>query len=156
MRHQRCRTCVRRGGIRRRAGDAATRASGSVVPRGSHMVFANASQRVPTQAESGWLGLESAVSAETANSGRNSKKKNPERTVWLNTNLTSAQFHSKCQNTSPHISSHSLCLCALCLSASLPLFGLPLCLSASVLSPLLHQFILSSTLSHALLTQVSL
>ena len=77
------------------------------------------------------------------------KKKKAERTVWLNTNPTSAQFHSKCQNTSPHISSHFT-------KFTLSLCSLPLCHSTSVSSPLLHQFILSSALSHAFLTQVSL
>ena len=146
-----------RGGTRRRAGDAAARASGRVVPRGSHVVFTDAHRREPNRADAGLnrpYQPESAVSAETADSGRNSKKKkNLERTILLNTNPTSAQFHSKCQNT---LLTFRLTHFVSVLFASLPLFRLPLCLSASVSSPLLHQFILSSALSHAFLTQVSL
>ena len=126
------------------------------IPRGFHRRELTRLQRASTWAKSGRLGPESAVSAETAetaDSGRNSKKKkkkkNPERTVLLNTNPTSAQFHSKCQNT---LLTFRLTHFVSVLSASL--FRLPLCLSASVSSPLLHQYILSSALSHAFLTQV--
>ena len=49
-RHRRCRTRVRRGGMRRRAGDAAARASGRVRPRGSHVVFTDARRREPIRA----------------------------------------------------------------------------------------------------------
>ena len=80
MWHRRCRTRVRRGGTRRRAGDAAALASGRVRPRGSHVGFFDARRREPILADSG---LNRPVSAETADSGRNSKKKkNPERTVY--------------------------------------------------------------------------
>ena len=64
-------------------------ASRRVVPRGFHVIFADSRRRKPTRLrlemirpESGRLGPESAISAETANSGQNSKKKKgAERTV---------------------------------------------------------------------------
>ena len=88
-RHRRCRTRVRRGGTRQRAGDAAARASGRVRPRGSHVVFTDASRygfdarrREPIRADSGLnrpyrpesagigrIGRNQPVSAETADSG---------------------------------------------------------------------------------------
>ena len=98
-RHRRCRTRVGLGRTRRRAGDAAARASGRVGPRGSHVGFFDSRRRepirlrrAPTRADSGLNRSESAgigqyrpesadigrnrpVSAETADSGRNSKKK---------------------------------------------------------------------------------
>ena len=162
-RHQRCRTRVQRDGTRRRVGDAATRASGRVVPRGSHVVFTDAHRRgfdtrrrEPNRANSGLnrpyrpyrvKRPKRPIQAEI----QKKKKKNLECTVLLNTNPTSAQFHSKRQNT---LLTFRLTHFVSVLSASL--FRLPLCLSASVSSPLLHQYILSSALSHAFLTQVSL
>ena len=119
-RHRRCRTRVRRCGTRRRAGNTAARASGRVRPRGSHVVFTDARRRepirlrrAPTWADSGRLGPESAgigrYRPESTGIGRywpkrpkqpipaeiQKKKKNPERTVLLNTNPTSAQFRSE-------------------------------------------------------------
>ena len=77
-RHQRCRTRVRCGGTWRRVGDAAVRVSSRVPPRGFHMLFADASWRgfdtsrfARNRANSGLNWPESAVSAETADSGRN-------------------------------------------------------------------------------------
>ena len=56
-------------------------ASCRVVPRGFHVIFADSHRREPTRLrlepirlESGRLGPKSAVSIETADSGRNSKK----------------------------------------------------------------------------------
>ena len=73
-RHQRCRTHVRRGGMRRRARDVAARASGRVVPCGSHVVFADSRQRGFDSGRFAW---------NRVDSGRNSKKKKKkaERTV---------------------------------------------------------------------------
>ena len=87
----------------------------------------DACRRQPNRANSGLnrpYRPESAVLAETADSGRNSKKKkkNPERTVLLNTNPTSAQFHSKRQNT---LLTFRLTHFVSVLSASLRLFHLP-------------------------------
>ena len=150
MWHQRCRTRVRRGGTRRRAGDAATCASGSVVPRGSHMVFADARRRKPNWADSGLnrpYRLKRPIQAEIQ------KKKTQNASFDLILTLLQPSFT---QNAKTPLLTFRLTHFVSVLSTSLPLFGLPLCLSASVSSPLLHQFILSSTLSHALLTQVSL
>ena len=155
-RHRRCRTHVRRCETRRRAGDAAARASGRVDPTWFSRMRADASRygfdarrREPIRADSG---RNRPVSAKTADSGRNSKKKkkkNPERTVLLNSNPTSAQIHSKRQNT--------LLTLRFTRFVSVLVCSLPLCvwfISFAGSSPLLHQYILSSALSHAFLTQV--
>ena len=140
---------------RRRAGDAAARASGRVGPRGSHVVFTGARrrepirlQRVPTRADSGRLGL---VSAGIGQNGRNSrfrpkfkkkkkKKKTQNAPFYLTLTLLQPSFTQNAKTPSSHFVSLTLSLCSL-----------PLCLSASVSSPLLHQYILSSALSHAFL-----
>ena len=80
-RHQRCRTCVRRDGTRRRVGDAVARVSSRVPPRGFHVLFADLRRRgfntgrfARNRADLGLNWPESAVSvvsAETADSGRN-------------------------------------------------------------------------------------
>ena len=77
-----CRTRVRRNGPQRRAGDAAARASDRVPPRRATWIPRDFRRRKPTRLrlemirpESGRLGPKSAISAETTNSGRNSKKK---------------------------------------------------------------------------------
>ena len=82
--HRRCRTLVRRGGTRRRAGDAAARASSRVRPRGSHVVFTvarrygfDARRREPIRADSGLNRPESAgigrYRPESAGIGRNGR-----------------------------------------------------------------------------------
>ena len=77
-RHQRCRTRVRCGRTRRRAEDAATRASGRVVPCVFHVLLADScrcssdsSRLARIWADSGLNRPESAISAETDDSGRN-------------------------------------------------------------------------------------
>ena len=80
-----------------------------VRPRGSHVVFKDARRcepirlrRTPTRADSGRLGPESAGIGQNSRFRpklKKKKKKNPERTVLLNSNPTSAQIHSKRQNT---------------------------------------------------------
>ena len=88
----------------------------------------------PTRADSHGIGLTRAVSAEMAetdDSGRNSKKKKKKKMqntpFDLYLNPTSAHFTQTPKHklsTSPHISSLTR-LCAICLSAFLPLFRLP-------------------------------
>ena len=77
-RHQRCRTSVRHGGTRRRARDAAARASRRVMPCGFHFFKADSRRLTPTRlrigpirAESGRFGPVSAVSAGIGRIGRN-------------------------------------------------------------------------------------
>ena len=106
-------------------------ASGRVGPRGSHVVFTDARRRepirlrrAPTRADSGRLGPESAISAGISRyrpkRPKFKKKKKPRM----------HRFHRNSKHT-PHITSHSLCLCASVLSASLPLCFVSL--SASLL-----------------------
>ena len=149
--HRRCRTRVRRGGTRRRTGDAAACASGRVVPRGSHVVFIDARRREPTRlrrarkrAESGLnrpYRPKQPIKAEI----KKKKKKNPERTVLLNTNPTSAQFHSKRQNT---LLTFHLTHFVSVLSASVSSPSLPLCIYFISLAASIHSFF--SSLSHIL------
>ena len=105
----------------------------------------------PTQA---WIGLNQSkrpIQAEIQ------KKKGAECTIWLISKPYFSPVSHKRQNISSHLSSHFVshftCLCALCLSASVPS---PLWLWDTQPLSLLLQFILSSALSHAFLTQVSL
>ena len=161
MRHQRCRTRVWRGRTQRRAGDAAARTSRRVMPRGFHVIFSDSRRRgfdsgrfARNQADSG---LNRPKSIETADSGRNSKKKGAECTIWLISKPYFSPVSHKRQNISSHLSSHFVshftCLCALCLSAFV---SSPLWLWDTQPLSLLLLFILSSALSHAFLTQVSL
>ena len=129
-RHRRCRTRVRHGGTWRRARDAAARASGHVGPRGSHVVFTDARRRepirlrrAPTRADSGRLGPESAGIGQNSRFRPKFKKKKKKKP-------RTHRFHRNSKHT-PHITSHSLCLCASVLSASLPLCFVSL--SASLL-----------------------
>ena len=127
------------------------------IPRGFLRRAPTRADSASTRADSGRLGPESA------GIGRNRRKsagidryrpKQPKQPIpaeipkkkkklrthrLLNSNPTSAQMHSKRQKHSSHYISLTLlsALVALCLSASL--FRLPLCLSASGSSPLLHQ-----------------
>ena len=124
-----------------------------VVPRGSHVVFTDSRRHEPTRLrlepicpESGRLRPESAVSAETANSGQNSKKKKKVQNAPFDLILTLLQPNFTQNAKTPLLTFRLTSLSSLCLCA--------LCLSASISSPLLHQFILSSALSHAFLTQV--
>ena len=132
MQHQRCRTRVRRGRTRRCTGDATAHASSCVplrramwIPRAFSWLAPMWLQLGPIRAESGRLGPESAVSAKTDDSGRNSKKKKKKkgvkRTIWLISKPYFSLVSHKRQNISFHLSSHfvSLPLCALCLSASI-------------------------------------
>ena len=105
----------------------------------------------PTQA---WISLNQSkrpIQAEIQ------KKKGAECTIWLISKPYFSPVSHKRQNISSHLSSHFVshftCLCALCLSASI---SSPLWLWDTQPLSLLLQFILSSALSHAFLTQVSL
>ena len=155
-RHQRCRTRVQRGGTQRRAGDAVARTSHRVVPRGFHVIFSDSCRRGL------YSGLNRPKSTETTDSGWNSKKKKKKKkgaecTVWLISKPYFSPVSHKRQNISSHLSSHFVshftCLCALCLSAFV---SSPLWLWDTQPFSLLLLFILSSALSHAFLTQVSL
>ena len=119
-RHRRCRTRVRRGGTRRRAGDAAACASSRVRPRGSHVVFTDASRygfdarrRKPIRADSG---LNRPEPAGIGGIGRNSRFR-PKFKKKKKKNPRTHRFHRNSKHT-PHITSHSLCLCASVLSVS--------------------------------------
>ena len=105
----------------------------------------------PIRAESGRLGPESAEIQKK-------KKKGVERTVWLISKPYFSPVSHKHQNISSHLSSHFVshftCLCALCL-CFVSLVAVRHSATRHSLS-LLLQFILSSALSHAFLTQVSL
>ena len=128
---------------RRRAGDAAARASGRVGPRGSHVVFTDASRygfdarrREPIRADSGLNRPESAgigqyrpVSAGIGRNGRNSRFRPKFKKKKKKKKPRTHRFHRNSKHT-PHITSHSLCLCASVLSASL--FRLPLCLTIAL------------------------
>ena len=100
-----------------------------VVPCGFHVLFADSRRHKPTRLQLGPIRSESGrlrpKSAETADSGRNlkkKKKKGAERTVWLISKPYFSPISHKRQNISsfPHISSLTSLV-----SASLPLFRLP-------------------------------
>ena len=99
-RHLWCRTRIRRGETRRRAGDATARTSRRVVPRGFLVIFADSRRRgfnsgrfARNRADSG---LNRPKSTETADSGRNSKKKKKVQNAPFDLflNPTSTQFHT--------------------------------------------------------------
>ena len=133
-RHQRCRTRVRRGETRQRTGDAAARASGRVMACGFHRCEPTRLRRAPTPADSGLnrpYQPKQPIQAKIQKK-KKKKKKNPERTVLLNTNPTSAQFHSKRQNT---LLTFRLTHFVSVLSASLPL-----CVCFISLATSIHSF----------------
>ena len=105
----------------------------------------------PTQA---WIGLNQSKRPIQA---KIQKKKGAECTIWLISKPYFSPVSHKRQNIRSHLSSHFVshftCLCALCLSAFV---SSPLWLWDTQPFSLLLLFILSSALSHAFLTQVSL
>ena len=137
MRHQRCHTCVRRGGTRRRAGDAAARASGRVVPRGSHMVFTDTSRRAPNRADSG---LNRPYRPKRPIQAEIQKKKTQNAPFDLILTLLQPSFTQNAKTplltfrlthfVSVLSASLPLCLYFVSLSASLPLFRLPCCINS--------------------------
>ena len=180
-RHQRCCTRVQRGGTRQLTGDAAARASGRVlpccatwIPHAFHRRGSDLGRFALNQANSGLNWPKSAVSAWIGHISRNGrfrpkfkkkkrkkeKKEGVERTVWLISKPYFSPVSHKRHNisSSPHIS--SLTSLVSVLSASLPICFVSLVAvrhSATRHSlSFLLQFILSSALSHAFLTQVSL
>ena len=112
-RHQRCRTHVRHGD-----------AQGTpLLARPAALCHVDSTCFLPTRADVSRRGFDSGrLGPETANIGRNSKKKKKgvERTVWLLSKPYFSPVSHKCQNISSHLSSHFVShFTCLCLSASI-------------------------------------